>query len=68
MSEKVDILEKCVFNISLVLNCEDSNEAEKIVKPLLSKIRELKKANKILEYTVTEWSPGGRAEKLIGEE
>ncbi len=60
MSKSVDILKKIVFNISLVLNCERSDEAENIVQPILNKIEELYRNQKILKYTITKWLPGGK--------
>jgi len=60
MSKSIDVLKKHVFNISLILNCERSDEAKSIVQPILGKIKELYRDRKILRYTITEWPPDGK--------
>lgn len=61
---KMDILNKYTLNISLVLNCGKNEDAQKVIQPILRKIEDLHKTNKILEYTITEWPPGGKAKTI----
>ncbi len=64
MNKSVDVLSKYVINISLVLNCERSDEAKNIIQPILSKIEELCRDRKILKYTITEWSPSEKPKTI----
>jgi len=60
----MDILKKYTLNISLVLDCEKTEDAKKIIQPILDEIEELQKTDKILEYTITEWPPKGTAKTI----